>query len=288
MHTIAELRRRFGISTLALRQMPLDEAIQAVTREGFGVFELTPRLYGGPERFDRQMRQRLRESLGPFEMVTVHSSGSTLPDGRKANIASSDESYRRESVAHYLALVELALDLGAGVVTFHLGRGDEKTSPDRVRDANRIFAGAATEKATGSDLQMGYECFDTELIKDIGEPRFGILFDIGHAIHGLEADVTPGIVRMIKECFPSIVQFHVHGVQAMAEGVTRDHLPLQLNDVIDYADVIREIGKGGFAGPLVLEIGIRPDGQDAARNLKDAVYARDEFVAVWRDCFRGS
>ena len=52
---------------------------------------------------------QITDPTGPG-FVTVHTSGARLQDGRGANIASSDTSYRRESVEHYLEHIRLALD----------------------------------------------------------------------------------------------------------------------------------------------------------------------------------
>jgi sugar phosphate isomerase/epimerase len=274
-----DIGHMIGISTLPLRGMPLERAIDVVYEEGFQVFELVPHLYGGPERFDQSMRRNLRDRLSCFETVTVHSSGAKLREGRRVNIASSQASYRRESIEHYLEHVQLALDLGAKVATFHPGYGDEKASPADVREAHRIFAQTASERAKDSNLQMGYEYFDVELTKDIGQPQFGILFDIGHAALQSEGDLNAGILQLMQETFPFIVQFHVHGVHVSGQGNKRDHQPFQANNGVDYARVLRAIKEQGFRGPLVFEIGVAE--QSAAENLSNSVHAREQLIAIW-------
>ena len=79
MHSTRDFGRLVGISTLALQDMPLAEAIERAFGGGFRVFELVPRLYGGPERVGEQARRDLRAQLACFERVTVHSSGPILP-----------------------------------------------------------------------------------------------------------------------------------------------------------------------------------------------------------------
>ena len=276
-----QFSQRIGVSTLALRKMPLDEAIAAVYENGFKVFELVPHLYGGPESFDLNTRKNLRERLAGFEIATVHSSGAKLTDGRGVDIASSEDLHRRQSVEHYLAHIQLALDLEAKLVTLHPGVGDDRSTSDTVREANLVFAEAALEKIKDSDLQIGYEYFDGELTTEIGNPKFGILFDVGHAALRFEGDPNPNILRSLEELFPHIVQFHIHGVRASPQGEKEDHNSLQVNNGIDYAKVIEAIKRYGFGGPLLFEIGIREEGQNISENLKDAVYAREELVKMW-------
>lgn len=277
MNEVLDIRHKVGISTLALRGIPLEQAIDAVDEEGFEVLELVPHLYGGPQSFDGNIRKSLKDKLSCFETVTVHSSGAKLIDGRRVNIASSQTSYRRESVEHYLEHVQLALDLGAKVATFHPGYKDEKASPKQVREANLIFAQAASERAKNSNLQMGYEYFDTKLTKEIGIPQFGILFDIGHAAMQSEGNLNAGILQLMQDTFPSIVQFHVHGVRVSEHGDKKDHQTFQANNGIDYAKILQAIKKRGFEGPLVFEIGISME-EGVAANLNNAVYAREELI----------
>lgn len=278
-----DLRGRFGISTLALKDLPLEKAIDAVENEGFGAFELVPQVYGGPESIDQDTRRRLSERLARFDVVTIHSSVAKLKGGREANIASPEIRHRFESIQLYLSHVELALDIGARIVTFHPGNGDAKTPTGLVPEANSTFAQRALEQIEGCDLLIAYECFDMSLVKKIGDPRFGILFDIGHAAMGSSGDSNETILRLMEQLFPFILQFHVHGVRVSGQGVKKDHQPLQLNNAVDYARIIQAIKGEGCSCPLVFEIGISTE-QDVVQNLKDAVYAREELVALWEKC----
>jgi sugar phosphate isomerase/epimerase len=269
--------RQVGISTLALADMPLAQATRCALEGGFRVFELVPRLYGGPERFDKHRRRRLREEFACFERVTVHTSGPTLPDDRRANIASPDVSCRRQSVELYLAHVRLALDVGAEVVTLHPGFTEGEASPFLVQEANLAFARSAIEEVGNEGLQLGYEYFDLDLTREIGHPRFGLLFDVGHAALRLETDITAGILNWMEKLFPHIVQFHVHGVRLLEGGLKQDHLPLQANNALGYAEVIREIKRQCFAGPVVLEI----ENSDKHENLRNSILGREALLAMW-------
>jgi sugar phosphate isomerase/epimerase len=277
MNEADSFHRQIGISTLALKDMPLAEGIRRAFEGGFRVFELVPRLYGGPERFDAQARRDLKDQLACFETLTVHTSGPTLPDGSRVNLAAREPSRRRQSVEHYLAHLRLALDLGARIATWHPGYSEAEASPAQVREANRTFAQTAIAEAGDGDLQMGYETFDLELTREIDHSRFGLLFDIGHAALALEEDITLGILEWMEALSPYIVQFHVHGVRMLEGGRKQDHLPLQANDAIDYARVMRAMRGHGFGGPVVFEI----ENADKYENLGNSILGREELLSLW-------
>ena len=275
--------RRIGVSTLCLPTTPWAEAIRLIHEAGFGAFELVPHLYGGPEQIDRDARQRLRDQLACFDLVTVHSSSAKLPDGRRANIASEHERYRRESVDHYLALAQLALDIGASLATFHAGYGTKDEASDREREAHLMCAREIADIVRGSDLKMGFEYFDWELAAKIDRPRFGVLFDIGHAAMRSGGDLTAGSLVLMENLAPYVVQYHVHGVSVSEDGQKADHQSFAANNGIDYSRIVGAIGQRDFAGPLILEIEAWRD-EDQLRNLRHAAQARDALVAMWEAC----
>ena len=276
MRQIADFKRQWGISTLCLRDMSLDQAIGSVFKQGFHVFELVPRVYGGLDRFDQSMRTDLQEKLSCFDTVTVHSSGPSVSEGRKADITSSDPAHRQRSIDYYLSLIHLAADIGAQLVTFHPGIGDETTTPAQVREANRAFAEIALDKTQDTDLGLAFENFDLDLSRQIGSSRFGILFDVGHAALRFKASMTDGILKLLKELYPYIFQFHFHGVHVSPNGDRKDHQPFQKNNGIAYHKIIQDLLKYGYSGPMIFEIGIFSD--NGTENLIDTVAARNELM----------
>ena len=111
-------------------------------------------------------------------------------------------------------------------------------------------------------------------------PRFGILFDIGHAALQAEGNITGEILHMLDEMSQFIVQFHVHGVQVSDQGKKKDHQPFYLNNGIDYKKILQTIKGYGFTGPLIFEIGIW-NHENMAESLKYTVNSREEWVAMW-------
>ncbi len=149
-----------------------------------------------------------------------------------------------------------------------------------MREAHLAFGRKAIEMTQDSDILMGYEYFDRDLTKEIGHPRFGILFDIGHAALQAEGNITREILHMLDEMSQFIVQFHVHCVQVSDQGKKKDHQPFHLNNGIDYKKIMQAIKGYCFVGPIIFEIGIW-NHENMAENLKDTVNSREECVAMW-------
>jgi sugar phosphate isomerase/epimerase len=127
-------------------------------------------------------------------------------------------------------------------------------------------------------LKLGYELFDIRVASEIGHPKFGLLFDLGHASR-LRPDVdTSDVLDMMDLSATQIVQFHAHGVGGKDK---TDHLPFSQNTYLDYDRIVKHIKGLGLIGPLILEIGIRRE--DWEQNLEDCLSARNELVRAWQD-----
>lgn len=267
-----------GMSSLALRGLSLKTAVEAVRSAGIKGFELVPHLYGGPASLMEALDKDLRKRLSDFRILTVHTSGPVLPDGSAANIASSSPDHRHASVEIFLQHVDIALEIGADRATFHMGSREQGVTEEDMHEAHLAFAHEACDRVTGSSLVLGYECFDAELVRRIAHPDFGLLFDIGHAALRSQEPIRSGIAALLAETLPYVVQFHVHGVQVTEHGERKDHQPFDVNNGIDYGDVIRTIRSANCTAPLITEIGI--DMRDGPNS--NIQYALDAFGALER------
>jgi sugar phosphate isomerase/epimerase len=280
-----EFEKQIGISTLSIKNLSLTEAVDAAHGAGLKVFEIVPRLYGGPQQFSPETRAQLREKLACFETVTVHTSGPVLDGNRPANIASLDQSIGQASRSLYLDHVRLAMDLGAKLVTFHPGKKDRHASRKSLRDEHEAFARSALDLVSGSDLTMGFEYFDLDAAEAVGKGRFGLLFDIGHAAIEAEGDMTDAVARQLDRLEPYIVQFHVHGIRISGDGKKEDHHNFRNNNGIDYGRIIGDARRRGFTVPFIFEIGIW--NEDSKENLNDTVRAAEEIRRMWREARNG-
>ncbi len=268
----------FGVSSLSLRGMTLREAVTSASEAEFDVFEFVPQVFGSIDTYTCRVRQELRGMFENFELVTIHSSDIELEKGVPADLTSEDALLREKSINKYLDYLELALDVGARMITFHPAPRDKivTCTPDPVPYLE--FAEIALEFIGTEDIYLGYEFFDVELIHTIGNPRFGLLFDAGHAASLFEGEATAGVLKLLDNALLATIEVHLHGVDFSGSGFKIDHVPFSRSRAIDCGQVFRLLTDTGFAGPLVFEIGIFEKNR-ASENLKHSIEARNEMLA---------
>ncbi len=271
-----DIEKHMGISTLSLPELPLDGAIAEAAGAGFQALEITPTLYGDFEAFDALERKRIAHLLRRFHLVTIHSS--TIEG---VNICSGNPEQRRRSVGRYLSLIDFALDVEAEVVTFHPSTSPATPGSSFQGFASYLveFARLALERDKGGKLSMGYEFFDGNVVAQIGSPRFGINFDIGHAIREMEGDYTQKVLHLMRQNYDKIVEFHIHGVIQGSSQEKADHHSLALDNCLDYGEVVGFLKGKGYKGPLVFEI-LRNG--DWRRRLEEVVRAKEKLLQYWR------
>ena len=62
-----------------------------------------------------------------------------------------------------------------------------------------------------------------------------------------------GLLHVIEASRGRIVEVHVHGALHRSTGMV-DHLPLRMNNVVDFASAMPKIVETGFRGPFIFEI----------------------------------
>ncbi len=267
-----------GISSLSLKGLSLQEAIMSAKRAGFDAFELVPQVFQRIKNYTPRIRRELRKLLEDFSLVTVHTSDIVLEDGCPADISSGDGSLRESSINTYLEYLELALDVGARVVTFHPGPMDKTSLCCKNRDPYMEFADIALRFIDSEELQLGYEFFDTDLIDSIGDPRFGLLFDVGHAATLFHGSATRDTLKLLEIALPVTVEIHLHGVDFSGTGSMVDHVPLSRSKAINLNEVFQYLIDTDFEGPLVFEIGIF--GNDmGSENIRHSMEAREKIIS---------
>ncbi len=126
----------FGISTAWCSGRLNDgvELLSQISRTGLNHLEIDYRVSG---EMLRQMRPHLMN--GEFTVLSVHNY-CPLPDGRSREEASRlfplstfDADERRLAIRHSIRTVQLAADLGASMVVFHLGRVEMTTNLDELK-----------------------------------------------------------------------------------------------------------------------------------------------------------
>jgi len=200
-------------------------------------------------------RTRIADSLSRFPVRDVHSMNLDV------NIASRNRGIRRESVRQFTQCAEFARDIGAGVVTFHIGcpsPGDAIGDDGFVIEKNVEFGKQAAEFCERHGLSAGYENlggFPTveqmaEIIEGVAGPRFGLHLDVGHAWLVGPTDPLDWVDRLGER----IVNVHMHGTYHRPDRGFENHQSLALDDCTDINALMRAFDAKGYAGPMILEI----------------------------------
>lgn len=283
---------RFGISTHflpATHGESLFDAIDMVLAAGFQGFELVPADYQGtigypyttrnvglwPRTFDNEARAELRDRLRSFTFVTVHSPNLGV------NIASVNPGIREESVRQYMEIMELAVDLGVELVTFHCGKPTSGfVSPLEELIAHDVaFGRKALAYARKHQLTVGYEVtapFERMscVLDELG-PEFGLNLDLGHAaMDGVPPE------EWIDRYGDRIIEVHFNSVfQLWDPGFFVEHQPMERNNVIDYPAVFSGLKGRNYHGPVVLEL----LGNDIPQALGVCIQARENIMRIWEE-----
>lgn len=207
-------------------------------------------------------RERLRLKLDGFSFAEIHA-----PFAIDLQVKSLPA-----DMAGLRPVLDLAADLGAGIVTVHARLPGSAADPDCAAwlgpmrklnaDAARARTVVALELLGGFDVAMSW-----------GLSNVGVNLDVGHmylpANRSTLRDLG-GIGSLIRHLGSALVHLHLHDV----EGDT-DHIEIGAGK-IDFAEIAAALGDIGYAHGMTLEL--NPD-----RVAPDGMRRSAEYL---RACFR--
>ena len=198
---------------------------------------------------------RLATSIARFPTRAVHAITFEL------NIASRNRGIARESRRQYLQCAQLAVDIGAPLVTFHAGHtsSSERVGDERFElEQNIEFGKEIADFCEKHNLVAGFENSGfhpklaemCEIIRQVGSPRFGFHLDTGHAWLGETKDSA----KWARELSGHVVALHVHGTFHRPDRSFENHMSLELDDCTDFPNLFAALDEGSFAGPIIFEL----------------------------------
>ena len=268
-----DIEDRIGVSLISIVGIDVEEAIEVVYEAGFKAIEIfvgdtyfgtvghpVPKLCASinPQTCDKIQRRIIKDKLQKFSIVTLHVQIVSV------NIACFNPGIRQESIRQYFECIELAHDIGASIVTFHPGHSSRGTygydQEQEVYKYNVNFAKEAAREAAKYDLKIGYEGISgatwlgpvDEVICEVDDDRFGLLFDPAQSYAALNCD-GGAVLNRLEKCKGKIWEVHVHGLLRRVIGLS-GHLPLRMNNVVDYPLIMKKLKDLRFSGPFIFEI----------------------------------
>ncbi len=283
------IQDRIGISTHflpATHGETLYDAIRMVAEAGFAGFEIVPTLdqaqLGYPSNHANvgidlleatpEERARLKEALGGFHWVTIHSPHLDW------NLASANRHLRRLTWEYYDRCFELAVYLGAAAMTYHLGVPTHGfiRPHQAVLDYNLEYAEHLMPMARQHGMPVGYEVGALAELKYVCDrvEGWGINMDIGHAY--MSAHTDEGFMAYLNQLGDRIVEVHHNGINHYW-GRYMEHQPPHLNNTIDFQATYETLRDNGYAGPIVCEI----QGHDIAQVIRHCQESKEMIVGIW-------
>jgi len=312
MSSKIDIADKIGLSTLILEEVGA-EAIRSITdpvsNAGFKSLEICPAQFYSVDPlmnaslldslYSAEERSRLRKTLQPFEVVTVHGSSWWAVKIR--------EGFREEALWEpYLELMRFASDVGAHMVSFHpLQRSPGCCFSNEVMfEYNIKFGSIAAEYADELNLVAAFENMPGNgswsshenlyrLITRVDRENFGLLLDVGHVAlqTGESSGMSKRILRVIDRWIDKAYQFHVSGVHVSIgeHGVKRslkDHRPLNKTNIINYRKIMNLLKRRKYDGPIIFEIYLKNDDKKRGtfqENLDACIRAKNQLKKYWRE-----
>ncbi len=272
----------FGYSTNAFVKFSLFEAVEKISRLGFGGIEIMgdrPHLYPpdfGPEKLAqlKQLIERNGLSITNLNSFTLFAVGDTyLPSWIEP-----EEKRREIRIQHTMECLRIASYLGCRNISIPPGGPLQGMSRDQafslfygglervIPQAEKLKVRVLVEPEPRLLMENTREFM--EFIREIRSPIVGLNFDIGHFYCAGEDPV-----RAFQDLLPWVGHVHVEDIAA-----TRLHHHLiPGKGALDFRGILRAIRKSGYEGDLSLELYTYPDAP---------VEAGRETLAYLRPLFR--
>jgi sugar phosphate isomerase/epimerase len=242
---------------------PLEHAVRRIADLGFRYFEfMTTPPHCWPRDWsaeDRRAFRTLYESCG-LELVSVN------PTYLDLNLASPNPGFREESITQLRETIQLAHDIGAGIVVVPAGRKHGLLAPHQtylrmlVKTAVEALLVDCEKLGVRFGLENAYTVIHTAeqmvaMCRELSHPGLTLVYDVANAtmvespLDGL--DVVAGDLGLLHV---SDTDDKVWGHARLGTGV------------IDFAAVTAKVKTIGYAGPTILEIvdGQAPDESNRA------------------------
>ncbi len=278
---------RIGYNTNGLGSHRLPEALELISELGYGAVSITPDV-GGLDPFQLRPGEvsSIRTQLADLGLAAAVETGARfLLDPRRKHRPSLLEDApadRSRRIDFYRRCVDLAAELGAGVVSLWAGSapaavlGTLDVDPDHVL-GDRLIEGLVPvlAHAEGAGVRVALEPepgmfverpigFETLVARGgAALDDLGLTLDVGHCVVTGDEPVS----HVAKRLSSRLVHVHL----ADCPRGRHEHLPFGEGD-LDLAEALDGLTRAGFAGIGAVELsrdGHR--GPDAAREAMDAV-----------------
>jgi sugar phosphate isomerase/epimerase len=241
---------------------PLTEAVRRIADMGFNYFELMshfphcwPR---GWSASDRKAFRQLVDSLG----LRISSVNPTFLD---INIASPNPGIRDESVRQLRETIQLAHDIGAGIVVAPAGRKHKLLAPDQSFLWGQVKKGLETLLADCErlgvtfGLENAYNVVPSasmmaQVCRELPHPKLKLVYDVANAT------MVESPLDGLDLVAPYLALLHFSDTDQKVWGHDRIG-----TGAVDFAAVTAKVRALGYEGPAIMEIVDRKTPEESNR-----------------------
>jgi sugar phosphate isomerase/epimerase len=241
---------------------PLTDAVHRIADMGFRYFELMshfphcwPRDWSAA---DRKAFRQLVESLG----LQISSVNPTFLD---INMASPNPGIRDESIRQLRETIQLAHEIGAGIVVAPAGRKHMLIAPDQaylwglVREALEILLADCERLGVTFGLENAYNLIPSapllvRMCRDLPHAKLKLVYDVANAT------MVESPLDGLEMVAPYLALLHVSDTDEKVWGHDRIG-----TGVVDFAAVTAKVQALGYGGPTIMEIVDRKTPEESNR-----------------------
>lgn len=274
-------RANLSVSTYAMMDVPLDEAVLKLMEEGWKAIEI---MCEG--RHGELLNWPLERVSGLKEWGRLHGiSWSLHAPIADINPAAAGEEERRLSETRFLHTLEIAEMLGCAYVVLHPGEREESSilQPSAVLERRvELFLRSVLSATEESSVVIALEnvppypnllgvdsAFLLRVVDSVASPRVGMVFDAGHA-HLLGQGEC---ISSLGEMLPHVIAVHFSDNLQVRD----DHMRLGAGSV-PLKEVMELLHQSGFSGTWVLELRCLADVASSMKWLEQLTEAGNMLI----------
>ena len=234
-----------------LWDLPLQDAVRRIADLGFHYFELmshVPHCWPrGWSTSDRKAFRQLVESLG----LRISSVNPTFLD---INIASPNPGIRDESIRQLRETIQLAHEIGAGIVVAPAGRKHLLLAPEQaylwslVKEGLEVLLADCERLGVTFGLENAYNVIPSapmlvQMCRDLPHPKLKLAYDVANAT------MVESPLDGLEMVAPHLALLHFSDTDERKWGHDRIG-----TGTVDFAAVTAKVRALGYDGPAIMEI----------------------------------
>ena len=251
---------QLGISTSIIPGSVITtDILQMIRTHPFEVIEIGYE-HAGPALTDQTLYDGLvsvcRDALPPI--FSIHA-----PYRPERDISELDEQKRQTAVAHAIEALQLAEDMGVGLVVVHGSQDPVRpgTRPERLLQSHRSL-GELVAAARTRNVRVALEMMPPEWLP-AGSTEAHAMLDgldpriIGYCLDTNHANLTGDLTDIIHALADRLWSIHLSD----NDGIKQQHW-MPFEGIIDFPSMLSALDDIGYCGPVMYELDYHPEGPE--------------------------